>query len=262
MTVLDMVTERAIMIFLGDNDHVSPDLCHYLSVEDKYPSVLLLNKLPVKRAGMTRVIIVSDTHERHNKLRNFPDGDIFIHCGDILMTSRFSSVESGSRKLYWFNEWMKSIPCKHKVIIAGNHDCVIEKIGKRAVQTILSDAIYLENDLVVLNKLKIWGTPLSAGRSSNKAFQSEEFKKETMLQVPLTDIDILLTHGHCPELEQKVSHHVHLWGHAHNSYGIRRPPMTLKGKSVVSLSICAPIMDKYFRPSHLPVVLDLSAADK
>jgi hypothetical protein len=173
------------------------------------------------------------------------------------MTSRLSSVKSGLRKLYWFNEWMKSIPCKHKVIIAGNHDGALERIGKDAVQAILTDARYLENDLVTINSLKIWGSPCSIGNSKNIAFQSEKFSAEALENLSTSDIDILLTHGHCPEFERTIAHSVHLFGHNHNSYGIRRPPSVLKGEPVMSLSICAPIMDKMYRPTQLPIVLDI-----
>jgi predicted phosphodiesterase len=257
MPVLDLLSERAINVFLGNEEHSRPNSCHYLSVGDALHSILSYSNLPEKKTGMVRIIIISDTHERHTKLHNFPKGDILIHCGDVLMTSRLSSVMSGLRKLLWFNEWIKCVPCKHKIVIGGNHDGVMEKVGKIAVQSVLSNAIYLENDLIECEGLRIWGTPYSAGKSSNKAFQSEDFKTSTMQKAPLFEVDILLTHGHCPELEEKVPHTVHLWGHAHSSYGVRRPPMVLNGSTVRSLSICAPIMDKYFRPAHLPFVLDM-----
>lgn len=257
MTFLDLLSERAINIFLGNIEHSRPNSCHYLSAADESHSTLSYSDLPEKKAGMVRIIIISDTHERHTKLHNFPKGDILIHCGDILMTGRLSSVMSGLRKLLWFNEWIKCVPCKHKIVIGGNHDRVMEKIGKIAVQSVLSNATYLENDLIECEGLRIWGTPCSAGRSSNKAFQSEDFKMSTMQKAPLHDVDILLTHGHCPELEVKVPHTVHLWGHAHSSYGVRRPPMVLNGSAVSSLSICAPIMDKFYQPAHLPFILDM-----
>lgn len=262
MSFLDMFTERAIETFLGDAEHSQPNFCHYVSAGEDSHSMLSYDKLPEKGANTMRLIIVSDTHERHTKLRNLPKGDVFVHCGDVLMTSRLYSVGSGIRKLYCFNEWMKEVPCLHKLVIAGNHDGVMEKIGKEAVQGILTNAIYLENDLIEIDKIKIWGTPFSAGRSVNKAFQSDKFKSTAVTNAPNYDVDILLTHGHCPELEEKVSHSVHLWGHNHNSYGIRYPPMQIRGKPVLSLSICVPIMDKSFRPVQLPVVLDIRVPPK
>jgi hypothetical protein len=34
--------------------------------------------------------------------------------------------------------------------------------------------------------------------------------------------------------------------------------MEVRGLPVSSLSICTPIMDKFFNPSHIPVVLDIN----
>jgi hypothetical protein len=34
--------------------------------------------------------------------------------------------------------------------------------------------------------------------------------------------------------------------------------MEVRGLPVKSLSICTPMMDKFFNPSHLPVVLDIN----
>ena len=262
LSLLDLFADNAIDRFLGNVEHTQPNFCHYLSAGDQCHTTLNFADLPVKKSGTMRLIVVSDTHERHTKLHSFPAGDIFIHCGDILMTSRVLSVKAGIRKLYWFNEWMKDIPCKHKLIIAGNHDGIMEMIGKEAVQKILSNAVYLENSLIEIDQIKVWGTPYSSGKSINKAFQSDKFSTETVQNAPTSGVDILITHGQCPDLEEKVPHSVHLWGHSHSSYGIRMPPTILKGKPVLNLSICVPIMDKHFRPTHLPVVLDISAVSK
>jgi hypothetical protein len=70
-------------------------------------------------------------------------------------------------------------------------------------------------------------------------------------------VDILITHGHCAELESKIDHKIHIWGHAHNAYGIRFPGEYLRNEPIKSLSICAPIMDKSYNLSHLPIILDV-----
>lgn len=261
-SLLEHLSHRAINKFLGYENHDQPSTCRYMKYGEDDHIILNFQDLPEKIEGCTRLIIVSDTHERHQKITNIPVGDIFIHCGDVLMTSRFISVKSGIEKLCYFNEWINNIPCKHKLIIGGNHDNVMEMIGKDKVQSILSNAIYLENSIIEINDLTIYGTPLSSGSSGNTAFQSKTFKKNTIETLPDLHIDILLTHGHCAEVENKVSHSIHLFGHSHSSYGIRIPPEILKGHPVVSLQICVPIMNKYFRPAHLPIVLDIPQLSK
>ena len=129
-------------------------------------------------------------------------------------------------------------------------------LSKSPQQALLTNALYLENEPTQLGTLKLFASPLSSGKSGNKAFQSDRFETTALANAP-DAVDILLTHGHCPKLEGKVRHAVHVWGHNHNSYGVRRPPATLKGHPVRALSICAPIMDRKFNPAHLPVVLDV-----
>jgi hypothetical protein len=194
--LFDIFSNRAINLFLGNEEHVQPNQCQYLSSPDADQTTVNFKDLPIKQPGTLRLIIVSDTHERHTKLGNIPIGDIFIHCGDILMTSGYSSNKSGLKKLYWFNEWIQSIPCTHKLVIAGNHDTVLEKIGKEAVQSILTNAIYLENCMIEIDQLMIWGTPSSSGKSGNTAFQSQTFTKKTLEEAPLAAVDILLSHGY------------------------------------------------------------------
>ena len=256
--VLDFISQKTINVFLGDKPHPLPGQFRYIRYPgtDATDTILATSEqLPIKDDGHTRILIISDTHERHEKL-SLPAADVLIHCGDVLMTSKFVSEKTGIEKLHSFNQWLSTIQCKKKLVIGGNHDTVMERIGREAVQTILTNAIYVENELIEIEQLKLFGTPLSAGKSGNKAFQSKSFERKTIEDAP-DKVDILLTHGHCPKLESKVQHSVHLWGHAHNSYGIRRPPSVLKGHPVRSLSICVPIMDKKFNPTYLPVVLDM-----
>jgi predicted phosphodiesterase len=256
--VTDFAAEIALRLLFGDSDHPEPTDCLYISNIDEKPLLIRMKNIPAKSLGMIRLIIVSDTHEKHRKIKKVPDGDVFIHCGDVLLTSRFFSVRNGKGKLAEFNEWLKSIPCRIKIVIGGNHDNVLEHLGKDVVQSILTEATYLEDNSFMIGNITIWGTPLSSGRSRNKAFQSKRFAAKTISEVP-AKVDILLTHGQCPQLEKKVKHSVHLWGHAHNAYGVRKPPKFLRGQPVVSLSICAPILDKKFRPVHYPIVLDIPA---
>ena len=65
-----------------------------------------------------RVICVSDTHNRHREL-NIPRGDIFIHAGDITQKGTLHELQD-------FNEWLATLPCQHKIVIAGNHDETLE----------------------------------------------------------------------------------------------------------------------------------------
>lgn len=76
----------------------SPELCLYVSPStNKRGEVTLRAELPPNNPGVTRIVIVSDTHTRHAALGDLPIGDVFVHCGDILMSSSFFS--SAARRI-------------------------------------------------------------------------------------------------------------------------------------------------------------------
>jgi predicted phosphodiesterase len=255
----DILAQASLHMIFGDHDHPEPGVVQYVSGIGEKPVSMASRNLPPKSDQTIRIIVVSDTHERHDKLLKLPEGDIFFHCGDVLLTSRFFSLSNSRKKLAKFNEWLRDVPCGTKIVIGGNHDDAMESLGREGVQSILTEAVYLVNDLVQIGDLRVWGTPVSTGRSRNRAFQGRKFANRSIDEAP-DDVDILLTHGHCPDLERRVKHSLHLWGHAHNAYGIRQPPRILRGEPVVSLSVCAPILDKKFRPAHKPIVIDVPAS--
>ena len=213
--------------------------------------------------------MVGDTHERHEGLGTFPECDIFVHCGDILMTGRFFSHKSAINKLVNFNQWLATIPAKKRIVVAGNHDKQILVMGKEETKKLLSNCEYLENEGTTYSKLRIWGTPASYGRSRNKAFQSKEFHTLTKEQCP-HDVDILITHGSVPEIEEKVKHKLHFCGHNHNSYGVNhykstsssqdskdKNNKTMNNNDLPRFSLCAPVHDGHYRLKHLPMIIDV-----
>ena len=71
---------------------------------------------------------------------------------------------------------------------------------------------------------------------------------------------MLVTHGDCSDIvNQMKPHFLHVWGHAHNSYGVYKRGDICKGHVVTApISICCPIMDYLYRPHSLPIVVDIS----
>ena len=65
---------------------------------------------------------MSDTHDLHFKIdiENLPSADIFIHAGDFTKYSTY-------QELYRFREFLKLLPYKHKIVIAGNHDFALDR---------------------------------------------------------------------------------------------------------------------------------------
>lgn len=72
-------------------------------------------KLPEKPEGWTRFVCISDTHSKSFPV---PNGDVLLHSGDLTNTGTTVDFEKTMG-------WLKGLPHKHKIIIAGNHDLTL-----------------------------------------------------------------------------------------------------------------------------------------
>jgi len=96
---------------------------------------------------MQKIIIISDTHRRENEVK-LPEGDILIHAGDF----DIRSVED----LTNVNAWFGKQQFKHKITIVRNHDLYCEKLNPFMIEEILTNVIYLHNNSVEIEGIKIW----------------------------------------------------------------------------------------------------------
>lgn len=72
-----------------------------------------------------RVVCMSDTHSLTCHLkRTIPAGDIFIHAGDFTRCGHVAEVKE-------FNSWLATLPHKHKIVIAGNHELSFDENLKK-----------------------------------------------------------------------------------------------------------------------------------
>lgn len=69
--------------------------------------------LPPPHAQPIRVVCISDTHTL--EWIDVPDGDLLIHAGDL-------ANDGSVREIQGTVDWLKTLPHRHKVVIAGNHD--------------------------------------------------------------------------------------------------------------------------------------------
>ncbi len=172
-----------------------------------------------------KVVCTSDTHGMHNYLK-IPDGDLFIFGGDISETGRIE-------ELIEFNQFLGELPHKYKIITDGNHDLSPEKVSK-----LITNAYYLQHELLEIENLRIWGTSWQfwlSDQIQRKKTQANplEFWKE----VP-AGIDILITHfppygigdltrsgSHLGSKDllsalRRIKPKYHIFGHVHEGYGI------------------------------------------
>ena len=67
--------------------------------------MLLRSQLPHKAADCTRLVVLSDSHEKHRQLGTLPAGDVLVHCGDVLWLSTLRTRQGTRKKYEDFNRW-------------------------------------------------------------------------------------------------------------------------------------------------------------
>lgn len=139
-----------------------------------------------------RIWHISDTHTYHGLL-TIPQGiDMVIHSGDC---SNPRDPYTNEPEVRDFIHWFKSLPIQHKIYVAGNHDTSIEKklITKQYFQDY--NIIYLEDDLVEIEGVMIYGNPYTP-IFGQWAFMKDRVKLDRYWKKAIpSSLDILVTHG-------------------------------------------------------------------
>ena len=98
-----------------------------------------------------RIVCIADTHELHRELA-VPPGDLLIHAGDFSFNSKRPWMYRN------FDLWLGELPHRHKIIIPGNNDYLLEEPRERRV---ITNATLLVDSSVEVEGLKIWGSPVT-----------------------------------------------------------------------------------------------------
>ncbi|KAG6612782.1 Calcineurin-like phosphoesterase [Phytophthora cinnamomi] len=232
-----------------------------------------------QQEGTLRVVCISDTHSKHRNLSGLPDGDVLIHCGDF--TQRGTHAE-----LRDFNDWLGTLPHRHKLVIAGNHDVCMDAVeydqhwdkafrheeynDPGLSRALLTNCTYLENRSVVIEGVKIYGSPMTPpipGRPGAFHVARGFADQQHWAKVP-ADVDVLVTHGPphgildttvtglhvgsetlLKESMSRIRPSFHLFGHIHEAYGATRVGNTVFVNAATSTLLA--------KPKHAPVVVDI-----
>jgi predicted phosphodiesterase len=135
---------------------------------------------------------ISDTHGYHDLLK-VPNGiDLVIHSGDC---SNPRDPYNNEPEVREFIHWYKELPIKHKIYVAGNHDTSIEKklVTKKDFEDY--NIIYLENEYITIDGIKIFGSPHTP-QFGQWAFMKERVKLERFWKLAIHEpCDIIVVHG-------------------------------------------------------------------
>lgn len=196
-----------------------------------------------------RIIATSDTHVMQD-VSQIPDGDVFVHAGDLMTTGYLDD---------WYEQltWLSKLKHKQKFYIPGNHDFHMEVYTGPAMQqlrdigfTVLGypgNSKYLTAQLS--NGMTIGGCPYVPNLDNRWAFG--DFLYTKFNASPIADItqiiktcDVIVTHSpirgildhslriganvgceafrtaldNISQKDRRVKHWIH--GHIHESYGI------------------------------------------
>jgi Icc-related predicted phosphoesterase len=234
-----------------------------------------------------KIVVFSDTHNKHKQVE-LPECDIAIFAGDLSSVGHKHEVES------FLNWYGKQYQCKQKVFIAGNHDKSFDKrffhsfedhdlfkenepLGKPGWLIDMLDRArlvfniqYLENSSVVLEGLKIWGSPITPSFYRQywafNADRNEEIQSYWN-NIP-KDANIIVTHGPvhgkldyipesseyvgCVDLKAKIEEInpiMFICGHIHSGRGIYNTDKTLY--------VNASIMDNSYNKQGEPMLFNI-----
>lgn len=96
--------------------------------------------------GRVRFICVSDTHGFHRKLKLSDDPDIvFLHCGDFSggKSKGGDQAPGGLEGIRDFNDWLGSLPYRHKIVVGGNHELALPEVPGAAAKLLSNATDYL-----------------------------------------------------------------------------------------------------------------------
>lgn len=122
-----------------------------------------------------RLVATSDTHKRVDP-KYIPDGDVFVHGGDLCQTGYPADFEA---QLDWLNE----LPHKIKLYVPGNHDFHLQVYPGPALQQLRSVGVWviglpgndtyasykLPNGMTLLGSPYVTGLPRWAFNSTEDA---------------------------------------------------------------------------------------------
>jgi Icc-related predicted phosphoesterase len=175
-----------------------------------------------------RIVAVADTHLFTADFV-VPDGDLFIHAGDMCRHGDLDEMRRAA-------DWIASLPHRHKLVVAGNHDWAFVR-EPAAARAMFADSTYLEDAGTTIEGFRFYGSPWQP------AFHDWAFNLPR--GAPLADkwalipsgLDVLVTHSPpqgfgddftmlgragCADLRARVAivrPRLHLFGHIHQDGG-------------------------------------------
>lgn len=210
-----------------------------------------------------KIMFLSDTHGRHLEISEtygkLPKVDMVIHAGDCTRYGEYDETDD-------FLKWYNSLNAKHKVLVAGNHDFILQQVDRRNELLLNNYGVtYLEDSFVEIDGIGIYGSPWSPiyGMWAFMKHRNDEMN-EVWEKVPKDgSIDIMVTHSPawgrndisvrgnlhvgCEMLANHlalINPKVHVCGHIHECGG------KIVTESFGTISLNASLLNEYYKLHH------------
>ncbi|ORZ03194.1 Metallo-dependent phosphatase-like protein [Syncephalastrum racemosum] len=224
-----------------------------------------------KQDNAVRFVCMSDTHGATTFAFDIPDGDVFIHAGDL---TRRGNIQEFRDTLAWIRKLTHPI----KIVTGGNHDIILDEYfgyveQKQTVLAMMEQAgiVYLEHEEYrlpdELGGLRLFVSPYAPIHLGG-AFMPQDLSP-IWKTIP-EGLDVLVTHtppqGYkdkikwggrhvgCPILREKIAAvqpRVCVFGHIHEDHG------WCMSEDNKTLMVNACTCNHRYRANQLPVVFDL-----
>lgn len=211
-----------------------------------------------------KIVAMSDMHGQLP--RAIPACDLLLIAGDIApITNHDLEFQRG-----WLNDefrsWLKQVPARKIIGIAGNHDFIFERLPEAVPQNL--QWTYLQDSGTTWEGLRIWGTPWQPW-FFDWAFNGYPEKLQKQWALIPNDTDILLVHGPprgygdgvpeedgvrlcgCPyllETIKRIGPRLVVFGHIHEGRG----EWQLGPTKLANVTL----LDERYRAVYQPVVFD------
>lgn len=213
-----------------------------------------------------RVVATSDTHKRVDVKKWIPDGDVFIHAGDLMRTGYPSDFEEQL-------EWLAELPHKIKLFVPGNHDFHLQVYPGPALQQLREIGVWviglpgnehyasytLPNGMTVLGLPYVTNLPRWAFNSTENAIWEFLRRKRyhdiivshapplRVLDSPKPDLNVGI--GAYREYARVYKPKQWFFGHIHECYGSERQFET----DFHNVALC----NRDYEHANPPIVVDL-----
>ena len=202
-----------------------------------------------------KIMFLSDTHGRHLEITELygelPYVDIIVHSGDCTRYGEFEETDL-------FMNWFSKQNSKHKVLVAGNHDFVLQQMDRR--NWLLANnygVTYLEDSFINIDGIGIYGSPWSPVFGMWAFMKHRNAELDEVWQKVPTDgtVDLLVTHtprygrfdvsvrGNynvgCEMLANRINDihpKVHVFGHIHECGGMIKEETEVPLEGMISLN--------------------------